>query len=137
MTAIKEFATRHRLKLTKDCSGEDIEFVIAGRVGQSLIYEYSDTELGVAFMTDGRKPPRTGLYTTFKAACLSVGMTLRQSGDAEGSFSFDPEEDTQAKVAIKGIRAKVKRRTSPEQALAGAARLAAARSAKFQSQIHT
>jgi predicted DNA-binding WGR domain protein len=126
---IRDFAARHRLKVAKDGSGEDIEFVIQGRVGQSLIYEYSDTDLAVAFVTDGKKPPRTGLYNTFKAACLSAGMTLRQSGDAEGSFSFDPENDAQAKATIRLIRAKAKRRISPEQALAGAARLLAARQA--------
>lgn len=126
---VKDFAARHRLKLTKDGSGEDIEFIVQGRIGQSSIYEYSDSELAVAFVTDGKKPPRTGLYNTFKAACVSAGMVLRQSGDAEGSFSFDPENDAQAKVAIRGVRAKAKRRISPEQALAGAARLLAARQA--------
>jgi hypothetical protein len=126
---IKDFAARHRLKLTKNGSGEDIEFVVQGRIGQSSIYEYSDTELAVAFMTDCKKPPRTALYNTFRAACLSAGMTRRQSADAEGSFTFDPENDAQAKVAIRGIRAKAKRRISPAQALAGAARLLAARQA--------
>lgn len=124
---IQEFATDHRLKVTRDGSG-DIEFVIPGRIGESLVYEYSGTELGVAFITDGKKAPRTGLYNTFKATCLSAGMTLRQSGDAEGSFSFDPENGVQAKAAIRGIRAKAKRKISPEQAAAGAARLLAVRS---------
>jgi len=115
---IRDFAEAHRLKLTKDNSGDP---VITGRVGQSNIYEYSDTELRVAFVTDGKKDPRTGLFNRFKAACLSVGMIPRQIGDAEGSFSFDPTNEAQAKVAIKGIRARAKRRLSPEHA----ARLAA------------
>jgi hypothetical protein len=84
-------------------------------------------ELGVLFMTDGRKPPRTGLFNTFRAACLEGGMAVHQLGDAEGSFLFDPMNPRQAKTAIKGIRARAKRQISPEQAAAGAARLAVAR----------
>jgi hypothetical protein len=127
---IKAFATEHRLKLTKDGTAEDADLIIAGRVGQSVIYTISDTELGVAFMTDGKQAPRTGLFNTFKAACLEAGMTARQVGDAEGCFAFNPSNHKQAKVAIKGIRARVKKIVSPEQAAICAARLAAAREAR-------
>jgi hypothetical protein len=115
---LSQFAEAHRLKLTKDDCGDP---VITGRIGQSNIYEHSPPELGVAFITDGKKDPRTGLFNTFKIACLSAGMNLRQAGDAEGVFTFDPGDREQATVAIKGIRARAKRRISPEQA----ARLAA------------
>jgi hypothetical protein len=131
---IKNFAERYRLKLTKDGSGEDMEFVILGKIGQSSIYEYSPNELGAAVITDGKKPPRTGWWNNFKAACLEVGMKPRQVGDAEGSFSFDPGNKAQAKVAIKGIRARAKRQISPEQAAANVARLAAARESKISTQ---
>ncbi|MGA7504533.1 MAG: hypothetical protein WBW57_10420 [Candidatus Sulfotelmatobacter sp.] len=124
---IREFATEHRLKVTRDGEDEDIEHLIVGRIGQSQIYQHSENELGVLFMTDGRKPPRTGLFNTFRDACLEVGMTVHQLGDAEGSFLFDPMNSKQAKVAIKGIRARAKKRISPEQAAAGAARLTLAR----------
>lgn len=134
---IKTFATEHRLKVTRDGEGEDIEHVILGRVGESLIYEYGGTELGVAFITSGKKPERTGLYNTFKEACLAVGMTIRQSGKAEGAFSFDPANPRHAKAAIKGIRARVRRKLSPEQAEACAARLAAVRLSQSLGQIHT
>jgi hypothetical protein len=129
-STIKDFARNHRLKITKDGEADNLEFVIRGRVGESLVYEYSDTELAVAFVTDGKKPPRTGLYRAFVASCLSAGMIPRQSGDAEGSFSFDPENEDQAKAAIRGIRARIKRQVSPELAAAGAARLAASRQAR-------
>lgn len=112
---IRTFAAEHRLKVTRDGEGEDIELVILGRIGQSQIYQHSDTELGVLFMTDGRKAPRTGMFNTFRAACLEVGMTARQLGDAEGSFLFDGLNPNQAKAAIKGIRARAKRQMSPEQ----------------------
>lgn len=134
---IAEFAAIHRLKYVRVGEGEDIERVVLGRIGQSSIYEYSETELGVSFMTDGRKAPRTELWNKFHAACLSAGMTPRQIGDAEGSFSFDPKNSKQAKVAIQGIRARVKRQLSPEQAQAGAARLPATRLAKSLAEVHT
>lgn len=134
---IDNFIATYRLKAVRDGEGEDIERIILGRIGESSIYEYSDVELAVSFMTDGRKAPRTGLFNTFKAACLEVGMTPRQVGDAEGTFSFDPKNPKQARVAIRGIKAKVKRQLSPEQAQAGAARLAAARLAKLSPEIHT
>lgn len=124
---IKTFATSHRLKVIRDGEGEDIEYVVPGRIGQSQIYQHSEDLLGVLFMTDARKPPRTGLFNTFRDACLAVGMTAHQIGDAEGSFLFKGRDREQPEVAIRGIRAKAKRRISPEQALAGAARLQAAR----------
>lgn len=109
---ITDFAIQHRLKITRDACGDSI---IVGRIGESNIYEYSDTRLGVMFITDGKKPPRTGLFNKFKIACLGVGMKLAQLGDAEGAFIFDPANQRQANVAIKGIRARVKRQTTPEQ----------------------
>jgi len=112
---IKAFATEHRLKVTRDGEGEDIEHVIVGRIGQSQIYQHSQELLGVLFMSDGRKPPRTGLFNTFRDACIAVGMTPHQIGDAEGTFLFDPMNPEQAKAAIKGIRARVKRQMSPER----------------------
>ena len=121
---LNEFAARHRLKMTKDECGD---LVIPGRVGSSNIYEYGDDALGVMFVTDVAEPPRTNLWNKFKAACLATGMMLRQSGDAEGAFTFAPDNAAQSKLAIKGIRARTKRQLSPEQAAAGAARLLAAR----------
>ncbi len=109
---IRTFAEQHRLKTSREDCGDFVDLLVTGKQGQ--IYECSDTELGVMFVTDGKKPPRTGLWNRFKAACLGVGMTLRQVGDAEGSFTFNPADPKQAKVAIKGIRARVKRQMTPE-----------------------
>jgi hypothetical protein len=104
------------------------DLIILGRIYESNCYEYSvdGHTLGVMFITDG-KSPRTELWKKFKIACLSSGMTLRQEGDAEGAFSFDPANPSQAKVAIDGIRARTKRVVSPELAAAAAERFALAR----------
>jgi hypothetical protein len=125
---ISEFAKVHRLKLAKDDCGDPVIF---GRIGSSNIYEYDVDALGVMFISDVL---RTGLWNKFKAACLTAGMTLKQAGDAEGSFTFSPGNKQQAKLAIKGIRARAKRQVSPEQAAAGAARLLVARQAQMLSQ---
>jgi hypothetical protein len=109
---IDTFAEQHRLKVTRDDCGDP---VIAGRIYQSNIYEYSNSELGVMLVTDGKKPPRTQVWNKFKTACLGAGMVIRQQGDAEGAFSFNPANPEQAKVAIKGINAKIRRIMTPEQ----------------------
>jgi hypothetical protein len=121
---ISTFAEQHRLKVSRDECGDAC---VLGRIGTSNIYEYSANELGVMFITDGKKAPRTGLWKKFSAACFAAGMTLRQSGDAEGSFSFDPTDRAEAKVAIKGIRARVKRQMTPDRVAAMTATLAKAR----------
>jgi hypothetical protein len=123
---IEEFAEAHRLRLTKDACGDP---VIVGRIGASNIYEYSSDGQTLGVMFVGQES-RTNLWKKFKAACLEAGMVLRQSAESEGSFSFQPANRKMAKVALKGIRARVKRQISPEQAQAGAARLAAARAAR-------
>ena len=125
---ISEFATQHRLKVTKDQCGDP---VILGRIGSSNIYEYSDDALGVAFITPADKPPRTNLWHKFKTRCLAAGMTLVQCGGSEGAFSFDPENTAHAKLAITGIRARAKRRISPELSAAKAAQLHAVRHARI------
>jgi hypothetical protein len=106
---LEYFAKQYRLKVTKDVCGDS---VIMGRIGDSNVYEYSDGQLGVMFIS---AKTRTGLFNRFKAVCLTVGMKPIQMGDAEGAFMFDPTNKEQAKVAIKGIRARVRRQLTPEQ----------------------
>jgi hypothetical protein len=131
---ITDFAKRHGLRVErfKSDDGDGYECrVVNGRIGESNIYEHTvDDSFGVMFITDGKKAPRTGLWKKFEASCLAAGMTRHQTGDAEGVFLFDPKNTDQSKVAIRGIKARAKRRLSPEQAAAGAARLQAARLSK-------
>lgn len=79
---IQEFAAKYRLKVVRDDCNDPI---IVGRIPESNIYEYSDSELGVIFMSSIKKALRTNLWKKFKAACLDAGMVLRQNGDAEGA----------------------------------------------------
>jgi hypothetical protein len=54
-------------------------------------------------------------------------MTLRQNGDAEGAFSFDPANQVQAKLAIRITGVKRKRQMTEEQRVKTAEILVAAR----------
>jgi hypothetical protein len=112
---LANFAEKNRLKLKRDDRGDTI---IVGRQGH--LYEYSATELGVMFM-----PPRTQsepwgrwcpkAWGNFRRAAVAAGMTLRLNGDSEGCLSFDPDNNEQAKLAIKIAQVRPKRQRAPEQ----------------------
>jgi hypothetical protein len=127
---IQDFAIKNRLKVRQD--KDDGTDIIPGRPSFSHIYEYSDDELGVMFASYAtvHEPPRPRLWNTHSRKALAAGMTLRQNGDAEGAFSFDPANPVQAKLAIRVAGVKRKRRITEEQRAAKAAILAFARSAK-------
>jgi hypothetical protein len=109
---LTSFANAHRLKLTHDACDE---LVARCKEKDSNISEFSDTELAMCWIPDGRKAARTGSGNRVKSECLAAGMTLHQEGDAEGILTFDPESLEQAKLAIKGVKANVKRRMTPER----------------------
>ena len=113
---ITDFASKYKLHVTKD--KQDDTLVIPGSIGQ--IYEYGPLELGVMILPPGDPKPR--LYTSIKKKCLSVGMTLLLDCQAEGTFSFDPEDEAQARMAIKVAQIRPKKRISEahkEKLLAG------------------
>ncbi len=87
-----------------------------GRLGKdSNISDFSDTELAMCWLPDGKKTARSGLWKHTRAACFAAGMTLHQDGDAEGILVFDPANPGQAKLAIKNVKAKAKRQMTPER----------------------
>ena len=125
---IQDFADKRRLKVSKIDGGERI---IAGRLGDSHLYQYSSTELAVAFVPNKWTPKTWGNH---KRAAIALGMTLRQNGDSEGTLSFDPANGPQSTLALRVAKARAKRILSPERAAAGAARLAKARLARLAGQ---
>jgi hypothetical protein len=122
---IQAFAQDRRLKISKTDQGEK---VIAGRLGESHIYQYSLTELAVAFVPNKWTPKTWGNH---KRAAIALGMILRQNGDSEGTLSFDPANGPQSTLALRIAKARAKRILSPERAAAAAARLAKARLARL------
>jgi hypothetical protein len=125
---IQDFADKWRLKMSRTDDGEKI---VAGRLGDAHIYQYSLTELGVAFVP-GKWTPKT--WGNQKRAATAIGMTLRQNGDTEGTLSFDPANRAQSTLALRIAKARAKRILSPERAAAGAARLAKARLGRLAGQ---
>jgi hypothetical protein len=106
---VSEFAAKQRLKVQR----EDSSVVINGKSGQ--LYEYSDTELGIMFITPATKAPRTHMWRKMSSACVAAGMVQRQIGEAEGCLSFDPANQEQVKLALKLAGVKRKRQVAPEQ----------------------
>ena len=119
------FATKYRLKIATDSSGDTC--IPCQLSKDANIGEYGDRELAICWITDGKKAARTGLWNRTKVKCLAAGMTLSQEGDAEGVFVFDPADPVQAKLAIKSVKARVKRQMTPERRAALSETLAKAR----------
>lgn len=125
---IKEFAAKNKVRVKLD---ELQEPYVLAKHGQ--IYEYCSALnlgestygplFGLMFLTKSSR-----IWNARREECLAVGMRLIQDGDTEGTFLFNPEFATQAKVAIKTIGARVKRQLSPEARQAATERLARLRS---------
>ena len=101
------FASKHNLRSTGGCN----DSVILGSRGE--VYQYGPNELGLMILPKGANPtPR--LWNRFRTKCQAAGMSLLQNGDAEGALSFDPENDEQARLAIKAAGIRPKRKLSAE-----------------------
>ena len=106
---LESFAEQYRAKIRRDeTDGTD---TILGRLGQ--IYEYGDDQLAVMFLPAGESSARK--WAAVKRQAEVVGMTLRQSGDDEGVFTFNPADPQQCQVALKIAGVKVRRQMSPER----------------------
>lgn len=125
---IVEFSTMYRLKVSKDGCGDPI---IKGKlyVGSHLedtchVFEGYTSGLGVYlnFKTKNR-------WNKARAALLAAGACLRQNGDMDGVFVFDPESK-HASLVLRLIRARQKRVLSDEQRRALTDRIAVARSTR-------
>ena len=120
------FATDHRLRIQRDECGD---LIIPSPLGN--LYQYSSIELGLMVLPPSSSHPR--LWNSIREKCLAAGMTLRQNGDTEGSVSFDPTNQDQAKLAIKLAKVRPKWQMSPERREAQLVVLANARKAKQNS----
>jgi hypothetical protein len=110
----QDFATQYRLTTKKDSCGE---VIIAGRPrnaahaeDRSHIFEYGSGKFGVCLLMG-----TAGKWNNRKKAALGAGFALGQDGDTEGTLLFDPQDAKQARLAIKLVGAREKRRVTPEQ----------------------
>jgi hypothetical protein len=96
---IKDFAEKHRLKITRDACNDP---VIKGRFGH--IYEHDDNgALGVCLMFE-----TTRKYNFAAKTLRGLGCTQRQDGNSEGCLTFDTGNAAQWLAVLKF--AKIKRR---------------------------
>ncbi len=106
---VQAFAEQNRLRMSRETDGTT---VIRGKAGCHL-YEYSDSELGLMILCEGRDT-RPRHWSGIRKKCIAAGMTLRQHAEEEGALSFDPNNRQQSRLAIKVTGVRLKRRLSPE-----------------------
>ncbi len=102
---IQAFANRYRLRAKRH---EDGELIITGKVGH--IYEHDESTLSLMFL-----PDRPRLWANARRKLEAVGFVIWQDGDHEGSALFDPTNKAQARLALRVVGIKRKRRASPAQ----------------------
>jgi len=102
---IQEFATKHRLRVKR---AEDGEQIILGKFGH--LYLHDDSTLGLLFM-----PPRRRLWSRARRKLEAAGFVIWQDGDDEGSALFGGANTVQARLALKVIRARLRRTPSAAQ----------------------
>ncbi len=106
MSRIQHFARPHRLRIKRD---ELRALIIPGRLGH--LYEHDGGVLGLMLMSPNGDDPR--LDSTLRSRmrkALREGLELQQRGDYESSFLFDTENKQHARLAIRLIGCKRKRR---------------------------
>ena len=111
---IEDFADRYRLKTRVDECGEK---VIPGRIGDSHIYVYAEdgTRYGVMIVGKGSERLPVGHCLRAERFLEAIGCECSQRGDFEGAWLFDPENDKQARAAMKFAKIRPKRQMSDRQ----------------------
>ena len=106
MNSIKHFASQHRLRVRRDECGDPI---VVGKLGQ--LYQHDDGLVGLVLMSpNGDDPKLDNTLRARRRKALQEGSVLVQQGDYESSFLFDAENKQHARLAVRLIRCKRKRR---------------------------
>src|SRR5256885_8679442 len=105
MDTFEDFAHRYRQKLSRDKCHDPR---IAGRFGHiSPLSDTSDSPFGIV-LESGQGVTERQLAARIRRA-TELGFQLRQAGDWEAIFSFDPSNPALCKAALKLIGAKRRR----------------------------
>lgn len=105
---VKEFASKHRLRVRQD---EDLTDIIPGKCGH--IYEYDYGLLGAMVMPKIGRGARW--WGTRRRLMESFGFSIRQDGDTEGAGTFNPNDRDQVRVAMQVCGIKRIQQRSPKQ----------------------
>ena len=96
---IQVFSRKMRLRAKR---GEDGEVIVAGRRGE--IYQYGSL-LALLLM-----PPKKFVWVNARRKLEAAGCTILQDGDQEGAATFNPENPVQARLVLRLVGCKRKRR---------------------------
>ncbi len=107
-TLITNFSNTYRVHRHRDECGE---IIVPGNFGH--IYAYSETRLGVLFITPGN---RRYLWSKARNRLIAAGFVVVQDGDREGAALFDPMNVKQCRLAIKTAKIRLKRQLTPADA---------------------
>lgn len=123
---IFEFEAKYRLRVRRDACGDSM---IPGKFGH--LYEHAVEEFGLVLEDPVRRPVRPGMTATERLPlwlpsrarallarrrkALAAGFVAHQIGEAEAILLFNPSDFHQARLAIRVVGAKTRRRASPEQ----------------------
>jgi hypothetical protein len=104
-TQLPDFALQYRLRKPKvdDCG----DLNIVGKRGD--IYEH-----GKFFAATILRAPNGKHWAKYREAAKTLSCQIIQNGDEEGTFLFDPANETQAKLAIEATQTLNKRNLSRE-----------------------
>ena len=104
--SIIAFAEKYRLRVRRDECGDPI---VVGKLGE--LYQHDDGLVGLVLMSpNGDDPKLDNTLRSKMRKALREGLELHQRGDYESSFLFDAENKQHARLAIRLIGCKRKRR---------------------------
>jgi hypothetical protein len=145
-----EFAEQYRVRTRQDECGETIipgklwkvrpksNFASPNRLWQygHQIYEHGKGQFGLLLMfpVDNDKEiggsGKSAKWVNAQKRLIAAGFTIRQNGDAEGTALFNPDDNAQARFALKLAGIKTRRQLSPERRASLASQLEVARAKK-------
>ncbi len=104
------FVRSHRLRRKRDACGDPI---VLGKLGH--IGEHDGEFFSIALQDTSSGPSRVRALLNRRRKALAAGFRLHQAGDCESILLFDLANAHQAKLAIRLVMARPKRRASEAQ----------------------
>lgn len=109
MSPIQLVAECYRAPTRRDDCGE---IIIPGHHGQ--VFDYGDGEsFGIVLLDDDvTQPSKARLLLSQRRKALAAGFVAHQLGDCEAVLLFDPNKSDQAKLALKLVGVRRRRKLS-------------------------
>ena len=113
---IKEFAEKYRVRLNdkkheRKYRVSAVEDVVYGRFGEIAEDKTYGDVMAVRFIATPRNTVLTGALRNRYRKALADGLTLKcRNGEIESTFHFDPANERQARLALKLVGARVRRK---------------------------